>query len=67
MKRININLDDKTFEVLENLAKRKGKTMSETLRDGLDLENWFQEVKEDGDKIIVENSSTGKTQQIIRR
>ena len=42
-KRININLSDEAYADLEKLAKRKGKTMSEILREALSLEKWFEE------------------------
>ena len=58
MKRININLDDATFEELQQLAIRKGKTMSQLLRDSLALEKWFMDTRDQGDRILVENSST---------
>lgn len=67
MKRININLDDATYEELQQLAKRKGKTMSQLLRDSLALEKWFLDIRDQGDRILVERSSTGTAREIIIR
>jgi len=65
-KRININLDDKTFEELQALANRKRKTMSETLRDALALEQWFQDTQDAGNNVLVEITDSGTARQVIR-
>ena len=67
MKRININLSDTTFEELKKLSRRKGKNMSETLRDALALEKWFQDTRDNGSRILVEHGSTGTAREIIPR
>ena len=66
-KRININLSDKAFEELQELSGRKGKNMSEILRDALALEKWFQDTQDDGDNILVENTDTGTARHVIRQ
>jgi predicted metal-dependent RNase len=65
MPRINIILDDDTFEELKDLAKSKKKNMSETLRDALALEKWFNDTRAKGGRILVEQGSTGTAREIV--
>lgn len=67
MRRININLDDETYEELQQLARRKHKTMSETLRDALALEKWFQDTRSEGGRILLERGGSGTAREIIPR
>jgi len=66
MPRININLDTKTYEELQDLSRRKGKNMSETLRDALAFEKWYQDNRDEGNRVLVEQSSTGTAREIIK-
>jgi len=66
MKRININLNDETYEELQDLARRKRKNMSETLRDALALEKWFQDTRDEGGHVLVERGSTGTREIVLR-
>lgn len=63
-KRVNVDFSDKAYEALKSLADRKDKTMSEVLRDAIALEQWFEDTKGDGAKVLVENK--GKVQEIVR-
>ena len=67
MPRININLDDETFEELKELAKAKRKNMSETLRDALALEKWFYETRSKGGRVLVEQGGSGTAREIVPR
>jgi len=51
--RININLSDEAYASLQKLALLKDKNMSETLRDALALEKWFQNTRKEGGHILV--------------
>lgn len=65
IKRINMNLNKKTYDELEKLAEEKGKTISEIIRDALALELWFEETREEGGRILVERN--GKAREIVAR
>ena len=67
MPRININLDEETFQELKDLAKSKRKNMSETLRDALALEKWFHDTRSKGGRILVEHGSSGEAREIVPR
>jgi predicted DNA-binding protein len=60
--RVNVNFAESTYAALEDLAKRKGKTKAEVLRDAIALEKWFQDTREQGAKILVERD--GKTREL---
>lgn len=64
-RRVNVNFSDSAYKTLEELARRKGKTMSEVLREAIALEKWFEDVQNRGDKVLVERQD-GKTREIIR-
>ena len=65
MPRININLDDETFEELKDLAKAKKKNMSETLRDALALEKWFHDTRSKGGRVLVQQSGSDSAREIV--
>jgi len=64
-KRLNMNLNQKTYNDLEKLAEAKGKTISDLIRDALALELWFEETREEGGRILVERN--GKAREIVSR
>jgi len=64
-KRININLSDEAYDSLERLSQQKGKNMSETLRDALALEKWFQDTRREGGRVLIEKGR--KIREIIPR
>lgn len=51
--RVNVTFSDSAWQTLNDLARRKGKSLSDTLRDALALEKWFQDVADDGGKVLV--------------
>jgi hypothetical protein len=65
-RRVNVNFSESAYRTLEELAKEKGKTMSEVLRDAISLEKWVWDVtqKEKG-RILVERD--GKVQELLVR
>jgi len=63
--RLNINLSDKAFKELEQLADKEDKSLSEVIRDALALEHWFDETRENGDRVLVERK--GKVREIVPR
>ncbi len=63
--RVNVNFSDAAYRELNELAQRRGKTMSEVLRDSLALERWFDETQREGSRVLVERD--GKVREIIPR
>jgi hypothetical protein len=64
--RFNVNFSDPAYKILTSLAARKEKSLSDTLRDALALEKWFQDSVDKGNKILVEDSR-GKVREVILR
>lgn len=64
--RFNVNFSDGAYRDLSTLAERKGKTMSEVLRDAIALERWFDETRREGSKVLVEQPD-GKVREVVPR
>jgi predicted CopG family antitoxin len=63
--RVNVNFSDDAYEVLTEMARRKGKSISEVLRDAIALEKWFEDTKEEGGRVLVERDN-GQMREIVR-
>ena len=63
--RVNVNFSESAYEALDELARRRGKTMSEILRDAISLEKWFEDTRDEGGRILVERD--GEAREIIPR
>jgi hypothetical protein len=63
--RVNVNFSESAYETLEELAKRKGKSMSEILRDAIALEKWFDDTYREGGRFLVDRD--GETREVIPR
>jgi metal-responsive CopG/Arc/MetJ family transcriptional regulator len=63
-KRVSVNFSQNAYNVLEDLARREGVTVSEALRKAIALNKWFVETQDSGGKILVEEN--GKLQRIVR-
>lgn len=64
VKRVSANFSASTYQALEELAKAKGGSMADALRDAIALSKWFKDTQARGDKILVE--SNGKLREIVR-
>jgi hypothetical protein len=64
--RFNVNFSDAAFRDLNRLAERKGKNMSEVLRDAIALERWFDETRSSGSKVLVEQPD-GRIREVVPR
>ena len=65
LKRVNANFSGEAYEILQTLAKQKGKTISEILRDAVALEKWIEDTKVEGGRILVERN--GKISEVVIR
>jgi hypothetical protein len=63
--RVNVNFSESAYETLEELAQRKGKSMSEILRDAIALEKWFDDTYREGGRFLVDRN--GETKEVIPR
>jgi len=65
-RRVNVNFSEEAYDALENLAKERGTTMAEVLRDAISLEQWVDEVRKDRDaRLLVERG--GERRELLLR
>ena len=63
--RVSVNFSEGAYKALDELAQRKGKTMSEVLRDAISLEKWFEDTRAEGGRVLVERD--GEAREVIPR
>lgn len=63
--RVNVNFSEEAWRELQDLAVRRGKTISDVLREALALEHWFDEQRRAGHRILVERD--GQVREVIPR
>jgi hypothetical protein len=63
-RRVNVNFAPSAYQALERLAARKGKTMSEVLRDAIQLESWLAAAEDEGWHILLERN--GRVRELAR-
>jgi len=61
--RLNVNFAASTYEALEELARKQGKTKAEVLRDVIGLAKFIQDERDQGNHIVVERGN--KTYEIV--
>ena len=62
----SVNLPDVTLSVLESIAKKRGKTMSQVIRDAIATEQVLQEAIESNSKVLIKETDGSIKQLIIR-
>ncbi len=63
--RVNVNFSDDAYETLKEIARNRNKTISEVLRDAIALEQWYEETKREGGRVIVELQD-GREREVVR-
>jgi predicted transcriptional regulator len=56
--RVNVNFSDSAYRALQELAERRGNTMSDVLRSAISLLRWFEDAQSRGERILVEREGT---------
>lgn len=62
----SVNLPDVTLAALESIAKKRGKTMSQVIRDAIATEQVLQEAADGNSKILIKDKDGSIRQLIIR-
>jgi hypothetical protein len=52
-KRVHVNFAKKTYETLQRIAARKGGSMSEALRQSIQLTDFIEDAVENGAHVLV--------------
>jgi predicted transcriptional regulator len=63
--RVNVNFSDDAYEALKEIAHNRDKTISEVLRDAIALEQWYEDTKREGGRVLVERED-GQLREIVR-
>lgn len=64
-RRVNVYFSDDAYEVLAEIAHRRGKSVSDVIRDAIALEKWYEDTKEEGGRVLVELGD-GRVREIVR-
>lgn len=64
LRTLTLTMTPPVYHQIEALARRKGKTISETVRDALALETWFHDVRDAGDHVLFEHQ--GKLRELAK-
>lgn len=64
-KRVNVNFSDEVYGELSQIAKERGVTLSEVLRDAVTLEKYVTDTRREGGRLLVERD--GKTLELLVR
>ncbi|MGH8524911.1 MAG: ribbon-helix-helix protein, CopG family [Gammaproteobacteria bacterium] len=54
MKKVTVNLSDETIEDLREVAKKRGITLTEAIRQAIATEKFVQKEREEGGKVLIE-------------
>jgi predicted transcriptional regulator len=63
--RVNVNFSDDAYQALKEIARNRDKTISEVLRDAIALEQWYEDTKREGGRVIVELQD-GRVREVVR-
>ena len=53
-RRLNVKFSPEAYAQLQEMARRRGKSISETVRDALSTDLWIEEQMREGSKLLVE-------------
>ena len=61
--RVNVNFAENTYAILQELARKRGKTMAEVLREAISLEKWVDDMLAEGAKLLIRQD--GETRELV--
>jgi len=63
-RQVTVVFSQNAYEVLEELARRKGKSISEILRDAIALEKLFEDTRSEGGHVLLERA--GRLRELVK-
>ncbi len=66
-KQINVRFDGGTLEQIEELSELTGKTVSEILRESVNLTNWLYRERDKGTRILLERPDSDLREVVLPR
>jgi len=64
MKRLSVSFSPSTYEALTELARARGISFADALRDAIALNKWFYDAQKQGGRILVERN--GGIREIVK-
>jgi len=65
MPKVGVNLTERAYGELEDLAAQKEKPVTQVVRDAIALEKWFEDTRRQGGRVLVERD--GQIREVIPR
>ncbi len=59
-KEVTVSFSSEVYEMLEEIARKKCKSVTEVIEDAIGLERWYQKTREEGARVIVEGKNGDK-------
>lgn len=59
-KEVTVTFSSEVYEMLEEIARKKCKSVAEVIEDALGFERWYQKTREEGGRVIVEGKNGDK-------
>lgn len=54
---MRVSFSTEVYETLEEIARKKCKSVTEVIEDAIGLEKWYLKTREEGGKIIIEGKN----------
>jgi len=64
VRRVNVKFAPSAYATLERLARRRGKTMSEVLRDAIQMESWLVNAEDEDWHVLLERED--RVRELVR-
>jgi Ribbon-helix-helix protein, copG family len=64
-RRVNVNFSSDTYELLSRIASRKGISMSEVLRQAIALEDYVEQARLEGARVLIDRG--GRVNELVLR
>ena len=65
-KRVNVNFSDEIYRELLKIAKARGVTLSEVLRDAVTLEKYLDDARREGGRLLIERDGEAPRELLLR-
>lgn len=54
---VRVSFSPEVYEMLEEIARKKCKSVTEVIEDAIGLEKWYLKTREEGGKVIIEGKN----------
>jgi len=64
LRRVPIDFTEEAYDRLEEIARRKGTSVGDVIRDALRLESWYQDQRSQGNQVLVKDKRNGRMYEV---